>query len=141
MATQASTLYSNNITKLLKAISPDKENFFFDIKDDFDYGTLDHVVRGTVVMKVSDRNLSLVGSERMGMCLFGDSSTSQGSWYLSIRGKKHCSTLERYQPCGPGDVTERIFLFRKVNGVCVLSSMLREHHLVQPPLNDISLIL
>uniref|UniRef100_A0A8V5H404 NAD(P) transhydrogenase, mitochondrial n=1 Tax=Melopsittacus undulatus TaxID=13146 RepID=A0A8V5H404_MELUD len=51
MATQASTLYSNNIVKLLKAISPDKENFYFDPKDDFDYGTLDHVIRGTVVMK------------------------------------------------------------------------------------------
>nr|XP_048707008.1 NAD(P) transhydrogenase, mitochondrial isoform X1 [Caretta caretta] len=51
MATQASTLYSNNVTKLLKAISPDKENFYFDLKDQFDYGTLDHVVRGTVVMK------------------------------------------------------------------------------------------
>ncbi|XP_039222303.1 NAD(P) transhydrogenase, mitochondrial isoform X1 [Crotalus tigris] len=51
MATQASTLYSNNITKLLKAISPDKENFYFNIKDEFDYGTLDHVVRGTVVIK------------------------------------------------------------------------------------------
>ncbi|RLW05376.1 hypothetical protein DV515_00005416 [Chloebia gouldiae] len=51
MATQASTLYSNNIIKLLKAISPDKENFYFEPKDDFDYGTLDHVIRGTVVMK------------------------------------------------------------------------------------------
>jgi len=53
MATQASSLYSNNIIKLLKAISPDKENFYFDPKDEFDYGTLDHVIRGTVVMKVS----------------------------------------------------------------------------------------
>lgn len=53
MSTQASTLYSNNIIKLLKAISPDKENFYFDPKDNFDYGTLDHVIRGTVVMKVS----------------------------------------------------------------------------------------
>nr|XP_009942058.1 PREDICTED: NAD(P) transhydrogenase, mitochondrial [Opisthocomus hoazin] len=51
MATQASSLYSNNIIKLLKAISPDKENFYFDPKDEFDYGTLDHVIRGTVVMK------------------------------------------------------------------------------------------
>ncbi|XP_025063497.1 NAD(P) transhydrogenase, mitochondrial isoform X2 [Alligator sinensis] len=51
MATQASTLYSNNIIKLLKAISPDKENFHYDVKDEFDYGTLDHVIRGTVVMK------------------------------------------------------------------------------------------
>ncbi|XP_069483339.1 NAD(P) transhydrogenase, mitochondrial [Ambystoma mexicanum] len=51
MATQASTLYSNNITKLLKAISPDKDNFYLDLKDQFDYGTMDHVVRGTVVMK------------------------------------------------------------------------------------------
>ncbi|NWT51913.1 NNTM protein, partial [Erythrocercus mccallii] len=51
MSAQASTLYSNNIIKLLKAISPDKENFYFDPKDNFDYGTLDHVIRGTVVMK------------------------------------------------------------------------------------------
>ncbi|XP_008119073.1 NAD(P) transhydrogenase, mitochondrial [Anolis carolinensis] len=51
MATQASSLYSNNILKLLKAISPDKEYFSFEPKDDFDYGTLDHVIRGTVVMK------------------------------------------------------------------------------------------
>ncbi|XP_069604781.1 NAD(P) transhydrogenase, mitochondrial [Ranitomeya imitator] len=50
MATQASTLYSNNIIKLLKAISPDKENYHYDIKDQFDYGTMDHVIRGTVVM-------------------------------------------------------------------------------------------
>ncbi|XP_046948808.1 NAD(P) transhydrogenase, mitochondrial [Lynx rufus] len=51
MATQASTLYSNNITKLLKAISPDKDNFYFEVKDDFDFGTMGHVIRGTVVMK------------------------------------------------------------------------------------------
>ncbi|XP_044132151.1 NAD(P) transhydrogenase, mitochondrial [Bufo gargarizans] len=51
MATQASTLYSNNIIKLLKAISPDKDNFHYEIKDQFDYGTMDHVIRGTVVMK------------------------------------------------------------------------------------------
>ncbi|KAK1345323.1 hypothetical protein QTO34_014034 [Cnephaeus nilssonii] len=51
MATQASTLYSNNITKLLKAISPDKDNFHFEVKDDFDFGTMGHVIRGTVVMK------------------------------------------------------------------------------------------
>ncbi|XP_073536405.1 NAD(P) transhydrogenase, mitochondrial [Phyllobates terribilis] len=50
MATQASTLYSNNIIKLLKAISPDKENYHYNIKDQFDYGTMDHVIRGTVVM-------------------------------------------------------------------------------------------
>ncbi|XP_040195055.1 NAD(P) transhydrogenase, mitochondrial [Rana temporaria] len=51
MASQASTLYSNNITKLLKAISPDKELFHYNLKDEFDYGTMDHVIRGTVVMK------------------------------------------------------------------------------------------
>uniref|UniRef100_A0A670YQL8 NAD(P) transhydrogenase, mitochondrial n=1 Tax=Pseudonaja textilis TaxID=8673 RepID=A0A670YQL8_PSETE len=51
MATQASSLYSNNILKLLKAISPSKEYFYFEPKDDFDYGTIDHVIRGTVVMK------------------------------------------------------------------------------------------
>lgn len=54
MATQASTLYSNNITKLLKAISSDKDNFYFEVKDDFDFGTMGHVIRGTVVMKVSE---------------------------------------------------------------------------------------
>ncbi|CAJ0953011.1 unnamed protein product [Ranitomeya imitator] len=55
MATQASTLYSNNIIKLLKAISPDKENYHYDIKDQFDYGTMDHVIRGTVVMNLLAR--------------------------------------------------------------------------------------
>lgn len=52
MATQSSTLYSNNIVKLLKAISPDKEYFHFEPRDEFDYGTIDHVIRGTVVLKV-----------------------------------------------------------------------------------------
>lgn len=52
MATQASALYSNNVLKLLKAISPDKEYFHYEPKDTFDYGTLDHVIRGTLVMKV-----------------------------------------------------------------------------------------
>lgn len=51
MATQASTLYSNNIIKLLRAISPDKDHYHYEIKDQFDYGTMDHVIRGTVVMK------------------------------------------------------------------------------------------
>uniref|UniRef100_A0A8C9VTF5 proton-translocating NAD(P)(+) transhydrogenase n=1 Tax=Scleropages formosus TaxID=113540 RepID=A0A8C9VTF5_SCLFO len=51
MPTQASTLYSNNILKLLKAISPDKDYFYFEPKDEFDYGTVDHVIRGTVVMQ------------------------------------------------------------------------------------------
>lgn len=52
LPTQASTLYSNNITKLLRAISPDKENFHLDVKEAFDYGTMDHVVRGSIVMQV-----------------------------------------------------------------------------------------
>ncbi|XP_026029796.1 NAD(P) transhydrogenase, mitochondrial [Astatotilapia calliptera] len=51
LPTQSSTLYSNNITKLIRAISPDKENFYFNVKDEFDYGTMDHVVRGSVVME------------------------------------------------------------------------------------------
>ncbi|KAM9409860.1 NAD(P) transhydrogenase, mitochondrial [Pholidichthys leucotaenia] len=51
LATQASFLYSNNILKLLKAISPDKEYFHYEAKDGFDYGTIDHVIRGTLVMK------------------------------------------------------------------------------------------
>lgn len=52
LPTQSSTLYSNNITKLLRAISPDKENFYLDVKEAFDYGTMDHVVRGSIVMQV-----------------------------------------------------------------------------------------
>eukprot|EP00064_Thunnus_orientalis_P004856 superscaffoldBa00000458_g4869 len=51
LPTQSSTLYSNNITKLMRAVSPDKENFYLDVKDVFDYGTMDHVVRGSVVMQ------------------------------------------------------------------------------------------
>uniref|UniRef100_A0A668AVM3 proton-translocating NAD(P)(+) transhydrogenase n=1 Tax=Myripristis murdjan TaxID=586833 RepID=A0A668AVM3_9TELE len=51
LPTQSSTLYSNNITKLIRAISPGKENFYFDVKDEFDYGTMDHVVRGSIVMQ------------------------------------------------------------------------------------------
>uniref|UniRef100_A0A1A7XXV8 NAD(P) transhydrogenase, mitochondrial n=1 Tax=Iconisemion striatum TaxID=60296 RepID=A0A1A7XXV8_9TELE len=51
LPTQSSTLYSNNITKLMRAISPDKDNFYLDVKDAFDYGTMDHVVRGSVVMQ------------------------------------------------------------------------------------------
>uniref|UniRef100_A0A8C2DNH2 NAD(P) transhydrogenase, mitochondrial n=1 Tax=Cyprinus carpio TaxID=7962 RepID=A0A8C2DNH2_CYPCA len=51
LPTQASTLYSNNIIKLIRAISPDKEVFHFDIKNEFDYGTMDHVIRGSVVMQ------------------------------------------------------------------------------------------
>ncbi|KAF4071762.1 hypothetical protein AMELA_G00266520 [Ameiurus melas] len=50
MATQSSSLYSNNVLKLLKAISPDKEKFHFTPIEMFDYGTVDHVIRGTVVM-------------------------------------------------------------------------------------------
>ncbi|KAL4617279.1 NAD(P) transhydrogenase, mitochondrial-like [Arapaima gigas] len=51
LATQASTLYSNNIVKLIRAISPDKDNFHYEVKDTFDYGTMDHVIRGAVVMQ------------------------------------------------------------------------------------------
>ncbi|KAK6492935.1 NAD(P) transhydrogenase [Huso huso] len=48
MSSQASALYSNNIIKLLRAISPDKDHFYYNVKDEFDFGTMDHVVRGTV---------------------------------------------------------------------------------------------
>ncbi|KAM4678340.1 NAD(P) transhydrogenase, mitochondrial-like [Discoglossus pictus] len=51
MASQASALYSNNIVKLLKAIAPDKEYFYLEPKDEFDYGTIDHVIRGSMVMR------------------------------------------------------------------------------------------
>ena len=53
LPTQSSTLYSNNITKLIRAISPDKDHFFLDVKEAFGYGTMDHVVRGSIVMQVS----------------------------------------------------------------------------------------
>ena len=52
LPTQSSTLYSNNVIKLIRAISPDKDNFYFDVKEQFDYGTMDHVVRGSIVMQV-----------------------------------------------------------------------------------------
>lgn len=81
MATQASTLYSNNITKLLKAISPDKDNFYFEVKDDFDFGTMGHVIRGTVVMKASKepsfmslRSKFGLGRLFVGRILFSDCS-------------------------------------------------------------------
>uniref|UniRef100_A0A672NUH6 proton-translocating NAD(P)(+) transhydrogenase n=1 Tax=Sinocyclocheilus grahami TaxID=75366 RepID=A0A672NUH6_SINGR len=51
LPTQASTLYSNNIIKLIRAISPDKDVFHFDVKSEFDYGTMDHVIRGSIVMQ------------------------------------------------------------------------------------------
>ncbi|KAM6986133.1 NAD(P) transhydrogenase, mitochondrial [Aplochiton taeniatus] len=51
LPTQSSTLYSNNLTKLLRAISPDTENFHLNVKEEFDYGTMDHVVRGSIVMQ------------------------------------------------------------------------------------------
>ncbi|XP_060924448.1 NAD(P) transhydrogenase, mitochondrial-like [Limanda limanda] len=51
MASQASALYSNNVLKLLKAISPDKDYFHYEPTDQFNYGTIDHVIRGTLVMK------------------------------------------------------------------------------------------
>lgn len=41
---QSSTLYSNNMVKLIKAISPDKDLFDYEFKDDFGYGNIDHVV-------------------------------------------------------------------------------------------------
>jgi len=51
MSSQASSLYSNNILKLLKAISPGNDNFYFEPVDEFNHGTLEHVIRGTMVMK------------------------------------------------------------------------------------------
>ena len=52
MPTQASTLYSNNVLKLLQAISPDKDYFHYEPTDEFVYGTVAHVIRGTLVMQV-----------------------------------------------------------------------------------------
>uniref|UniRef100_H2ZIS3 NAD(P) transhydrogenase, mitochondrial n=1 Tax=Ciona savignyi TaxID=51511 RepID=H2ZIS3_CIOSA len=50
LPTQSSNLYANNMVKLIKAISPDKETFNFEFKDDFSYGNIDHVVRGSCVV-------------------------------------------------------------------------------------------
>ena len=44
LPTQASNLYSNNLVKLIKAMSPDKEQFDYVYKDDFGFGNIDHVV-------------------------------------------------------------------------------------------------
>uniref|UniRef100_H2ZIS5 NAD(P) transhydrogenase, mitochondrial n=1 Tax=Ciona savignyi TaxID=51511 RepID=H2ZIS5_CIOSA len=49
LPTQSSNLYANNMVKLIKAISPDKETFNFEFKDDFSYGNIDHV-RGSCVV-------------------------------------------------------------------------------------------
>uniref|UniRef100_A0AAZ3SKU9 proton-translocating NAD(P)(+) transhydrogenase n=1 Tax=Oncorhynchus tshawytscha TaxID=74940 RepID=A0AAZ3SKU9_ONCTS len=51
LPTQSSTLYSNNLTKLIRAISPSTENFNYEVKEKFNYGTMDHVIRGSVVMQ------------------------------------------------------------------------------------------
>lgn len=54
MATQASSLYSSNILKLLKLFLPRKKEYFcFEQQDDLDYGAIDHVIKGILVMKVS----------------------------------------------------------------------------------------
>lgn len=73
LPTQSSTLYSNNITKLIRAISPDKENFHFDVKDTFDYGTMDHVIRGSIVMQVpaSCQMFSVLSHTHCLVCLNG----------------------------------------------------------------------
>ncbi|CAK8685581.1 unnamed protein product [Clavelina lepadiformis] len=47
---QSSTLYSNNMVKLIKAISPDKNIFNYEFKDEFEFGNIDHVVRGSCVV-------------------------------------------------------------------------------------------
>uniref|UniRef100_A0A4W5KU82 proton-translocating NAD(P)(+) transhydrogenase n=1 Tax=Hucho hucho TaxID=62062 RepID=A0A4W5KU82_9TELE len=51
MPTQSSTLYSNNLTRLIRAISPATENFHYEVKEQFNYGTMDHVIRGSVVLQ------------------------------------------------------------------------------------------
>ncbi|PKU48128.1 nad mitochondrial-like [Limosa lapponica baueri] len=52
MATQASSLYSNSILKLLKLFLLRKDIFHFEQQDDLDYGAIDHVIRGILVMKI-----------------------------------------------------------------------------------------
>lgn len=52
MATQASSLYSNNILELLKLFLL-RKYFHFEQKDDLDYGDIDRVIRGILLMKVN----------------------------------------------------------------------------------------
>ena len=44
LASQSSGLFSNNLCKLIKAMSPDKEVFDYEFIDDFKFGNVDHVV-------------------------------------------------------------------------------------------------
>lgn len=44
MVIQASIFYFNNIIKFLKVISFDKDNFYFEVKDDFDFGIMSYVI-------------------------------------------------------------------------------------------------
>lgn len=124
MATQSSTLYSNNVVKLLKAISPDKEYFHFEPRDEFDYGTIDHVIRGTVVLKV-----------RL-YCIYWHPSLSP-SPSLSARAVRSCHTgilhqMSTKNPIPPGNsscgIPER--RFSRTHIVYVRESRL--------PQNDIS---
>ncbi|XP_062485306.1 NAD(P) transhydrogenase, mitochondrial-like [Pezoporus occidentalis] len=64
MATQASSLYSSNILKLLKLFLPRKKEYFhFEQQDDLDYGAIDHVIKGILVMK--GLTLTAVGGANM----------------------------------------------------------------------------
>lgn len=52
LPTQSSSLYSNNLCNFLKSISPDAENWGYNVNNDLtsaNYGKIDHVVRGSIV--------------------------------------------------------------------------------------------
>lgn len=50
LPTQSSTLFSNNMVKLIKGMSPDKEIFNYEYKDQYDHGNIDHVVSTAVAI-------------------------------------------------------------------------------------------
>lgn len=50
LPTVSSTLFSNNMVKLMKGMSPDKEIFNYEYKEEYDHGNIDHVVRGSCVV-------------------------------------------------------------------------------------------
>ncbi|XP_077974559.1 NAD(P) transhydrogenase, mitochondrial-like [Styela clava] len=50
LPTQSSTLFSNNMVRLIKGMSPDKEIFDYQYKNEYDHGNIDHVVRGSCVV-------------------------------------------------------------------------------------------
>ncbi|XP_056355638.1 uncharacterized protein LOC130257296 isoform X2 [Oenanthe melanoleuca] len=74
MATQASSLFFQRHLEIIKAVSPEKEYFHFEQKDDLDYRAVGHVIRGIWVIK-----LSCVLCRRDGRTVYSEHSGSGNS--------------------------------------------------------------